>query len=263
MADTRQGRLAGRRVIITGGGRGIGEAIVKRFADEGAKVLIATRTAAYGQETVDAVRAAGGEAHLIIAELGTRNAATKIVDFSKRLWGGLDILVHNAAYAPHGMLPETADTEWAKAMDVGPNTAFWLMKDAFPMLKESVAGRVILTSSIMADRNSIPGLSAYTAVKGAINSLVRGAAVDFGPDGITVNAVAPGGTMSVSFAAGIAADYLAEWEKTMPLRRVGQGIDIANAMLFLASDDGSYVTGQTLIVDGGQALGIPIKIGKH
>lgn len=260
MAEAVQGRLAGRTAIVTGGGRGIGEAIVKRFAQEGAKVLIATRTAGYGQETVDAVREAGGEAHLIVADLGNRHAAAKIVDFARRLWGGLDILVHNAAYAPHGALNETEDSEWSRAMDVGPNTAFWLMKDAFPLLKASKAGRVILTSSIMADRNSIPGLSAYTAVKGAINSLVRGAAVDFGPDGITVNAVAPGGTMSVSFAAGIPADYLAEWEKTMPLRRVGQGIDIANAMLFLASDDGGYVTGQTLIVDGGQALGIPLKI---
>ncbi|WP_439540602.1 SDR family NAD(P)-dependent oxidoreductase [Sphingomonas sp.] len=261
MADATRGRLAGRTAIVTGGGRGIGEAIVKRFAEEGARLLVATRTAGYGQETVDAARAAGGEAHLIVAELGTRNAASKIVDYAKRLWGGLDILVHNAAYAPHGKLPDTADSEWSKAMDVGPNTAFWLMKDAFPLLRASEAGRVILTSSIMADRNSIPGLSAYTAAKGAINSLVRGAAVDFGPEGITVNAVAPGGTMSVSFAAGMSADYIAEWEKTIPLRRVGQGSDIANAMLFLASDDGGYVTGQTLIVDGGQALGIPLKIG--
>lgn len=224
-------------------------------------MLIATRTAGYGQETADAVRAAGGDAHLIVAELGTRNAATKIVDFARRLWGGLDILVHNAAYAPHGMLNKTDDSEWSRAMDVGPNTAFWLMKDAFPLLKASKAGRVILTSSIMADRNSMPGLAAYTAVKGTINALVRGAAVDFGPDGITINAVAPGGTMSVSFAAGMSADYVAEWEKTIPLRRVGQGSDIADAMLFLASDDGGYVTGQTLIVDGGQALGMPLKLG--
>lgn len=256
----QQGRLSGRVAVITGAGRGIGEAIVQRFAEEGASILVVTRTAAYGQETVDAARALGVDAELCAVELGTRAAATEIIDVVTKRWGRLDILVHNAAYAPHGLLQETPDEEFAKALDVGVKTAFWLMKDGYSLLCASGRGRVILTSSIMADRNSLAGLSAYTMAKGAINALVRGAAVEFGPQGITVNAVAPGGTMSVSFAAGVSPEFLAEWEQTMPLRRVGQGVDIANAMLFLASDEGSYVTGQTLIVDGGQALGTPIKM---
>lgn len=255
------GRLDGRIVVLTGGGRGIGESIVKRFADEGARVLVVTRTAQHGEETVEAVRTMGGEAELLAVELGTRGAAREIIDFAARRWGGIDILVHNAAYSPHGLLHEMDEAEIDRAFDVGVKSAFWLMKDAFPLLRKSRAGRVILTSSIMADRNSLVGLSAYTAAKGAINSLVRGAAVEFGPEGITVNAVAPGGTMSVSFAAGVSAPVIDEWEKSIPLRRIGQGMDIANAMLFLASDEGAYITGQTLIVDGGQALGIPLKLG--
>ncbi|CAN5285625.1 SDR family oxidoreductase [soil metagenome] len=255
------GRLDGRIAVITGGGRGIGESIVKRFAEEGARVLVVTRTAQHGEETVDAVRQMGGEAELFAAELGTRDAARKIVAFAERRWGGIDILVHNAAYSPHGLLHEMDDSEIDKAFDVGVKSAFWLMKDAYSLLCKSKAGRVVLTSSIMADRNSLVGLSAYTAAKGAINSLVRGAAVEFGPQGITVNAVSPGGTMSVSFAAGVSAAVIDEWEKSIPMRRIGQGTDIANAMLFLASDEGSYITGQNLIVDGGQALGIPLKLG--
>lgn len=254
------GRLEGRVAIVTGAGRGIGEAIVRRFAAEGARLLVVTRTASYGQEAVDAARALGAEAELCAVELGTRAAAAEIVRFADERWGRLDILVHNANYTPHALLHETSDEDFAKTLDVGVQTAFWLMKDAYPLLCRSPAGRVILTSSIMADRNSIATLSAYTTVKGAINALIRGAAVEFGPQGITVNGVAPGGTMSVSFAAGVSAEFIAEWEKTMPLRRIGQGVDIANAMLFLASDEGAYVTGQTLVVDGGQALGMPIKM---
>lgn len=257
---SNEGRLKGRVAVVTGAGRGIGEAIVTRLAEEGANVLVVTRTASYGEETVEHARALGVEAELCAVELGQREVSHQIIGMAEKRWGRLDILVHNAGYSPFAMLHETSDEQLEKALNVGAKSAFWLMQDAFAMLRESDAGRVILTSSIMADRNSLVGLSAYTMVKGAINSLVRGAAVEFGPEGITVNAVAPGGTMSVSFAAGVPEDFLRKWEQSMPLRRVGQGMDIANAMLFLASDEGAYITGQTLIVDGGQALGNPIEM---
>lgn len=258
--SARDGRLKGRVAIVTGAGRGIGESIVKRFAEEGANILVVTRTASYGEETVEQARALGVEAELCAIEMGSREATRRIAAMAKERWGRLDIVVHNAGYSPFAMLHETSDEQLDKALDVGAKSAFWLMQDTYEMLRQSSAGRVIMTSSIMADRNSLVGLSAYTMVKGAINALVRGAAVEFGPEGITVNAVAPGGTMSVSFAAGVPGDYLEKWEQSMPLRRVGQGMDIANAMLYLASDEGSYVTGQTLIVDGGQALGRPIEM---
>lgn len=253
-------RLEGRVAIVTGGGRGIGEAISMRFAEQGARVLIATRTAKYGEETVARIREAGYEAELIAVELGHREASRQIVDKAQSLWGQLDILVHNAAFVPHGILTDMPDETYQKAFDVGPTTGFWLIKDAYPLLKRSKAGRIIMTSSLSADRNHIRGLAAYSAVKGAINSLVRGAALELGPDGITVNAVSPGGTMSASFQASLTPQVIAEWESTMPLKRVGQGIDIANAMLFLASDDGAYVTGTNVTVDGGQVLGMPLKL---
>jgi 3-oxoacyl-[acyl-carrier protein] reductase len=257
------GRLAGRTAIVTGGGRGIGESIARRFAAEGARVLIATRTEAHGALTIDAIRQAGGEAELITVEMGSREASRAIVARAQALWGGLDIVVHNAGFAPHGPLVDTDEASYRRAMDVGVNTALWLMQDAHPLLKESDGGRVILTSSIMADRNNMAGLATYSTVKGAINALIRAAAVELGPDGITVNGVAPGGTRSVSFDAGMPPGAVAAWEKTIPLRRIGTGDDIAGAMLYLASADAAYVTGQVIIVDGGQALGMQLELTGH
>ena len=253
-------RLEGRVAIVTGGGRGIGAAIAARFAEQGARVLIATRTASHGEDVVASIRAAGGEAELIAVDLGTRAASREIVARVAALWGRLDILIHNAAFVPHGTLRELPEADFQKAFDVGPGTAFWLMRDAHPLLAASPAGRIILTSSMAADRANVHGLAAYSMVKGALNALVRGAALEFGPDGITVNAVAPGGTMSASFAAALSPEKIAGWASTMPLRRVGEGIDIANAMLFLASDDASYVTGSVMTVDGGQTLGMSLDL---
>jgi 3-oxoacyl-[acyl-carrier protein] reductase len=253
-------RLEGRIAIVTGGGRGIGQSISELFAMHGAKVLVATRTAKYGADTVAAIKANGGIAELIEVELGTYEATQSIVKRATELWGAIDILVHNAAYVPHSVLTETSNSEFAKAFDVSVNSGFWLLKEAYPWLKKSRNGRLIFTSSIAADRNAMRGLAHYSATKGAINALVRGAALELAADKITVNAVAPGGTMSAALVAAMSPASIEAWEASLPFGRIGAGVDIANAMLFLASDDAVYVTGQTLIVDGGQTLGTALKL---
>lgn len=252
-------RLEGRVAVVTGGGRGIGEAISHRFAEQGARVLIATRTAEHGQRTVDAIRSAGHQAELIAVELGTREASRQIVQHAESLWGALDIVVHNAASLSHSTILSMPDEEMQRGVAVGPSTAVWLMQDAHHLLKASGRGRVIFTSTIAADRNFLPGLGSYAAVKAAMNALAKVAAVELGPDGITVNVVAPGSTRSASFEAAVSDERIAAWEQEMPLRRIGTGDDIANMMLFLASDDASYVTGQVIAVDGGQVLGKPYR----
>jgi len=248
-------RLKGKVALVTGGGRGIGQAIAELFAAHGAKVLVATRTAKHGETTVDKIRSAGGLAELLEVRLGAPDAAKQCVDHAVQLWGVLDIVVHNAAYVPHSTLINTSNSEFQKSIDVSVNTAFWLIKNAYPYLKKSSSGRLLFTSSLSAEKNHLSGLAHYGATKAAINALVRGAAVELGPDKITVNAVSPGGTRSPTFEASLSHEAITKWEDTIPLRRVGDPFDVAKAMLFLASDDAEYITGQNIIVDGGQLLG--------
>lgn len=253
-------RLEGKVAIVTGGGRGIGQAISELFAAHGAKVLIATRTSKYGDSTVKAIQDAGGTAALLEVKLGNPEAAKECVDYAIKLWGALDIVVHNAAYVPHSTLIDTPDQDFQKALDVSLNTGFWLIKAAYPYLKKSSSGRFLFTSSLSAEKNHLAGLAHYGATKGAINALVRGAAVEMGPDNITVNAVSPGGTRSPTFESSLSPEAISKWEENIPLRRVGEALDIAKTMLFLASDDAAYITGQNIIVDGGQLLGQPLPL---
>lgn len=255
LADpTANKRLDGRVAIVTGGGRGIGRSIAMLFARHGAKVLIATRSGSYGQSAVAEIKSVGGEAEAMEVALDSVDAAKSVIERASELWGGLDIIVHNSSSTRSGLLTELADDAFQELFDSSANTAFWLMKHGFPLLRKSSAGRVILTSSVAAERSQ-NGYAVYGSVKGALNALVRGAAYELGPHGITVNAVAPGGTRSETFDANMRSEMREEWEQMIPLRRIGEAADVARAMLFLASDEASYLTGDIIRVDGGQSLG--------
>jgi 3-oxoacyl-[acyl-carrier protein] reductase len=247
-------RLKERVAIVTGGGRGIGRAIAARFAAEGARVLVVTRTATFGEEAVADIRAAGGAAELLAVNLGSRTAAAASVARAAELWGKLDIVVHNAAESGSSSIVEMSDEQFARSFDVNASTSFWLIKDSYAYLKASPAGRVLLTSSIAGLSNAWSGLSAYGASKAALQQLVRYAARELGPEGITVNAVAPGATLSDNIKRNQTPEQIAAMSRNIPLRRYGECDDIANTMLFLASDEGAYITGQTIAVDGGLSL---------
>lgn len=260
-ATLKPQRLKDRVAIITGGGRGIGREIARLFAAHGARVLIATRTASHGEDTVRDIVDDGGTAELLTVDLGSAAAARELVATAIQHWGQLDIVVHNAGYLPYCALVETPDEEFQRVLDVNLNTGFWLLKAAYPHLKASPAGRMLFTSSLTAERNHLWGLAHYGTAKGGLNALVRGAAVELGVDGITVNAVAPGGTRSAALEASMTPDAIAQWGEVIPMGRIGEGQDIARAMLFLASDEAGYITGQTLVVDGGQSLGQAMTFG--
>lgn len=249
------GKLEGRVAIVTGGGRGIGKATAERFAAEGAKVVVATRTAAPGEETVNAIRAAGGEATLAAIDVGDRESVRKLVADTAARYGRIDIIVHNAAFIPAGPLQKVPDSAFDKMLDVGLKAAFWLTADALPYLEASPAGRIMVTSSGAGNRKSIAGMVHYGALKMAVTGFVRGAALELAPRGITVNAIEPGLTDTYSLHASMTDDQIAATASRIPINRPGKPEEIAAGFLFLASDEAGYMTGQSFSIDGGSSLG--------
>jgi 3-oxoacyl-[acyl-carrier protein] reductase len=248
------GRLAGRAAIVTGAGRGIGRAIAERFAAEGAGVCVATRTAAAGEETVGAIRDAGGDAFLVAADVGRLDVLERIVGETAERWGRLDVVVHNAAAFPFHRIVELPEDALEETLAVNLKAAFRLARLAVPYLERSPAGRLLFTSSVTGPRTAIPGLGHYAASKAGLNGFIRAAGLELARRGITVNGVEPGLIRTPALLSLGTADELESMRREIPLGRFGEPEEIAEAMLFLASDAGRYVTGQTIVVDGGAQL---------
>ncbi|PUA47130.1 3-ketoacyl-ACP reductase [Pseudomonas protegens] len=241
----------GRIALVTGSGQGIGRAIAQVFAAGGAKVMLATRSAASGAETQRLIRQAGGTAELLPLDLGTRAAAEQAVAATLDAFGGLDLLLHNAGIFPMQKLAELEEQTLDSTLAVNLKSCFWLTQAALPALRRARAPRIVVTSSVTGPRTAIPGLAHYAASKAGVNGFIRAAALELAEYGITVNGVEPG------LIATQAMDNLgdaATLAKGIPLGRLGTPEDIAYAMLFLASPQAGYITGQTLIVDGGALL---------
>ena len=246
--------LAHRRCLVTGGARGIGRAIVLTFAAHGASVAIADRADAGGEATCAQVIREAGRAHAFPVDLANRAAIECTVGDAARTLGGLDILVHNAAHYPRCPLADIDSTLLERTLAVNLEAAFWLTQAALPLLRRSTHARVLITSSVTGPRVAYPGLAHYAASKAGLNGFIRSAALELAGEGITVNGVEPG-MIATPAAANLGGEQHQAWlARRIPLGRLGRPQDIAYAMLFLASDAAAYITGQTLIVDGGALL---------
>lgn len=248
------GNLDGKVAVITGAGQGIGEGIARVFAKAGAKVVVATRTTANGQETVDAIRSDGGEAMLIQTDVGTHSAVKEMVATTVEKYGRLDIMVHNAAVYPLYLIEDLPDDALDHTLSVNLKAAFWLMQACLPHFRKQKGGRMLITSSVTGPTVAMPGTAHYAASKGGLNGFIRTAALEYGRENITVNGVEPGYILTPAMSALGDEDELRQMERYIPNGKLGHPNDIANAMLYLASGEASYVTGQTLIVDGGSTL---------
>lgn len=251
------GRLEGRIAIITGAGKGIGKATALRFAREGAKVVIAARSEGPGLETKKEIEDLGGVAVLDVGDIGDREQCRGVVARTAERFGGIDIVLHNAAYTEGGRIDRLPDDKLALTFNVGLMPCFWLTADALPHLKKSKAGRILVTSSILGNLSNRAGRSAYGALKTAITGFIRATAAELACHGITVNAVQPGTTMADSIERLVPPDTLKAMIARVPLGRMVTGDEVGLAFTYLASDDAAMVSGTTITIDGAETAGFP------
>lgn len=249
--------LTGKVAVITGSSRGIGKAIAERFAEHGAKVVISSRKAAPCDALAKALNDlhGAGTAISVPASISSKAELKKLTDETTRQLGPIDILVCNAASNPYyGPLAGIEDEQFRKILDNNIIANHWLIGFVAPQMIERKGGSIIIVSSIGGLRGS-PVIGAYCISKAADLQLARNLAVEFGPHNVRVNCIAPG-LIKTDFARALWEDpeNLKRRTATTPLRRIGEPDEIAGAAVFLASAAGSFVTGQTIVVDGGVTI---------
>jgi len=243
-------RIDGRAAIVTGAASGIGKASTQLFASEGANVLAVDRPGTPLSE----VHAEHSRISILEQDVTDDDAPGIIVDTAIERYGRLDILFNNAGISRRAIVGEQTEEDWNLTLSVNLTAQFRLATAAVPHLKESPAGRIVNTASVMA-RMTDYGLAAYSASKAGVAGMTRALALDLGKFGITANYIEPGAIQTgMTQAAFQDDDIAAVWAKKAALRRLGEPIDIARAALFLASDDAGFVSGHGLTVDGGLTL---------
>jgi NAD(P)-dependent dehydrogenase (short-subunit alcohol dehydrogenase family) len=252
-------KLQGKVALITGGNSGIGSATADLFAREGAAVVLTGRNRERGEQVAQAINDAGGEAMFIRCDVRVADECRRAVERTLERFGQIDVLFNNAGVYYPKTVPECTEEEWDETIDSSLKGAFLMSKYALPSMIERGSGSIIHNSSgwgiLGGDR-----AAAYCAAKGGLVVMAKAMAIDHGPDGIRVNCVCPGDT-ETPMAADDAdkrgmkyEDYVAGGSDR-PLGRMGTADEIARAVLFLASDDSSFVTGEALVVDGGGVAG--------
>jgi 3-oxoacyl-[acyl-carrier protein] reductase len=247
------GRLNGRVALVIGAARGIGAGIAERFVEEGASLLIADTLAEDGKATAARLSAIGPCA-FVAADISRKAEAEAIVAEAVSRFGKLDILVQNAGIYPWTLIDDISPEEWDQVLGVNLRGTFLAAQAAAKAMKPQRYGRMVFTSSITGPRVSSPGHGHYSASKAGINGFIRAAAIEYSGFGITVNGIEPGNILTDGMKMHRSAEFIASMEAMIPLGRMGTPRDIGNAALFLASDEAEYITGTTIIVDGGQIL---------
>ena len=246
--------LQGQVAIVTGGARGIGGATARRLASAGARVLIADLDLAVAQENVARIQAAGGVAAAIATDVAHASEIAAMVAHAVTLWGRLDLLVNNAwgGKEPDGSALTVSESAWDYGLNVMVKSLFLAVKYAVPHIQKVGKGSIVNISSVHGLLMA-PNALVYEAAKSAVIGVTRQMACDFGPMGIRVNAICPGHIVTERMQARWDQNpsLLQLFVEQYPLRRVGKPEDIANAIGFLCSDEASFITGHTLVVDGG------------
>jgi NAD(P)-dependent dehydrogenase (short-subunit alcohol dehydrogenase family) len=247
-------RLTGKSAVVTGGSVGIGKAIAERFAAEGAQVIVADVDEKAGAETVKGIVDAGGKASYANCDVSSGRDVKSMMDRAASQFGAIDVLVNNAGIMVSGSVVTTDEDVWNKVIDVNLNGVYLCSKYAIPHMRRP--GGSIVNMASVAGLYGLREGAAYNASKGGVITLSKNMALDFAPQGIRVNCICPGATVTAQFEAGVSRTpnpALTKEKMTAlrPIGRLAEAEEIAHVALFLASDEASYVVGSVLLVDGG------------
>ena len=245
----------GRRIAVTGAGRGLGRGIAQAFTNVGANVMLGVRTLSYGEDALAAIRSGGGTADLFQLDVKSRVGCEGLVSATVAAFGGLDVIIHCAAEIAHGGVGQVSDAAMEAGFASVAKAAWWLLEAGRPWLAAAPGGgRFIAIGSVNGTFSVVPNMTAYGMAKAALDAFVRGAACDVVSEGITVNAINPGLVATDHARAVLGDEGLAAYGATVPVGRAGTPADIARGCLFLASPAAGYITGTTIKMDGGSTI---------
>ena len=245
-------KLKEKVAIVAGGGMGIGRACALLFAQEGARVVVADIDQKAAQETVKMIKDAGGEATLVQTDISNAENVRLLIETTLDAYQQIHILFSSVGIYLRAKLADTKEEDWDRMMSINVKGAYLLCKAVIPHMRQIGGGSIILTSSSVGWHDSAPNIAAYATSKFAITGMTKSAACDYLEDNIRVNCICPGPTDTPMIRGGRSPEELENFVHGLPIRRLADPIEIARAVLFLASDESEYITGVAFPVDGGQ-----------
>lgn len=246
-------QFEGKTVVVTGGSKGIGKGIAKVFSEKGANIAIISRDLTQGQETANALKNNDNNVNAYTADVTSLQSLEKIAQIIFNDFGSIDIVCANAGIFPSATIDDMTEEQWDHVQNINSKGTFFTVKAFMPYVKKAEYGRFILTSSITGPITGYSGWAHYGASKAAQLGFMRTAALELATDHITINAVSPGNILTEGLD-GLGEEYLNSMAAAIPFKRLGVVDDIGHAAAFFASKEANFITGQTLVVDGGQIL---------
>lgn len=244
--------MKNKNVVITGGGKGIGAGISLAFLEEGANVIFSGRNEKDGLAYEEELNNKGYKSKFVKADVSSEEDTIELFKAANEFLGSIDIVVLNAGYFPESTTENMTVDKWDEVLNINLKGVFLNTREAMKYLKEG--GRIVITSSITGNRVGNSELPHYAAAKAGVNGFMRSVALELAPRKITINAVEPGNIMTPGMAKNLGEEYIKNQEAIIPMAKLGEPKDIAYAIMFFASEEAKYITGQSIIVDGGQIL---------